>query len=385
MTGQAGQRSTLRKPDQALERSEERFRLLVESVIDYAIFMLDPSGIVQTWNAGAERLKGYREDEIVGQHYSVFYPEESRQAGLPERLLATARAEGHALYTGWRVRKDGTRFWADVAITALYDDHGKHTGYAKVTRDRTEAHDIQEAREEALAERKRAVERLQELNRWHRDFIGSVVHDLQTPVTSVTAFTEMLLDDNLDEADRRESLERILSNARSLQELINNLRTYTRLDAGRVELRPAAVPLRRFVAGLTADMRPTFGARHVEIDVDDARVWADPHGLERILRNLLSNAARHTPSRAGLHVRARLDGDHVRVDVRDEGAGIPPELRDRIFDRFESGTTGGTGLGLSIAKQYVELHGGVIGVDSEVGKGSTFWFTLPRAQPDPAG
>lgn len=362
-----------------LGRSEERFRLLVESVVDYAIFMLDPDGIIRSWNVGAERLKGYRQDEIVGRHYSTFYTPESRAAGLPDQLLRTAREQGRVEHSGWRVRKDGSRFWANVVITALYD-HGTHTGFAKVTRDMTDAHLAEEARRRALEEREQDVTRLRELDQWRVEFIGSIVHDLQSPVTAIAGFAQLLLapEDGDDEATRHQFLEQIASNARSLQELIDNLRTHTRLTERRVELAREPVDVAPFLHRLVEDMAPVLDDRPVTIEADDVEVSADPRALERALRNLLSNAVRHTPPGTSIHVRVRAREDAVHVEVEDDGPGIPPELMDGVFERYRSGATGGTGLGLSIAKQLVELHGGAISAHRGAAGGAAIRFTLPH-------
>jgi PAS domain S-box-containing protein len=353
--------------------------LLVESVADYAIFMLDPNGIVESWNVGAQRLKGYLESEIVGQHYSTFYTGEARDEGVPDRLLSDALRYGRAQTQGWRVRKDGTRFWAQVVITALFDESGEHTGFAKVTRDMTEARAIEVAREQALADQRLAVARLEELDAWRRDFITSVVHDLQNPVMAITGFAELLRDASSGtDAGAGEYVERVLSNARSLQELIDNLRGSTLLEQGRVELQLGRVDLRTFMLDLAADLLPLLGDNDLEIEVDDLVVRADPHALDRVLRNLLTNAVSHTPAGTSIRVRARASDLGVVIEVQDDGEGIPEELYTTLFERFErhSGSIG-SGLGLSIAREYVELHGGTIGVDSVPGEGTTFRFTLP--------
>jgi PAS domain S-box-containing protein len=370
------------RDDATLRQSEQRFRLLVDSVVDYAIYILDPEGIVESWNAGAERLKGYREDEIVGRHYSTFYTEDQRAARLPDRLLAQAREQGRVEHRGWRVRKDGSRFWADVVLTALRDEAGRLTGFAKVTRDRTDAHLAEEARERALEERGQVVERLQELDRWRTDFISSIVHDLQTPVISIHGFAELILAEDGEVAEHREFAEQIRSNARSLQDLIDNLRAHTRLAGRRVDLHREPIDVREFVERLVGDLTPVFDQRPVTADIDELEVTADPQGLERILRNLLGNAARHTAPHTPIHVRARPDAKGTLFEIVDEGDGIPAELVSRIFERFERGDRGGTGLGLSIAKQYVELHGGEISLHSTPGGGTTVRFVLPAADED---
>ncbi len=361
-----------------LLQSEERFRLLIDSVVDYAIFILDADGTIVSWNAGAERLKGYTEPEIIGRSSSVFYPPEAREAGEPGEFLAEAVAQGRAARTGWRVRKDGSRFWADVVVTALFDADGRHTGFAKVTRDTTETHLAAEATSRALEEQQQAVLRLKELESWRTRFIGSVAHDLQTPVIAVDGFAS-LLELDLADQDQLELVQRIRSNVRSLQELIDNLRTATFFDQDRIGLDLQDVALEPMIRRIVDDMAPVLGNRSVELQVQDIELSADPHALERILRNLLGNVARHTPEDVEVFVRTRRRGDKVVVEVEDCGHGIPAELLPSIFDRYSSGSTGGTGLGLAIAHRYVELHGGTITARSQPGQGAVFRVTLPVA------
>ncbi|MFA9446867.1 ATP-binding protein [Egicoccus sp. AB-alg6-2] len=363
----------------ALRRSEERFQLFVESVTDHAIYLLGPTGLVESWNVGAQRLHGHLPDDVLGSHDAVFHAGDQLDADLPAHLLKTALAEGRAEHSGWRVRKDGSTFWADVVTTPLFDDAGEHSGFAQVVRDVTQGHQSAASRERLLEERGQALTRLEELDRWRRDFINTVVHDLQTPIIGISGFLDLLAAGDLPDDMKDDIHQRLRSNARTLQELISNLSSYTRLSEGCVVLRPARVPLATFVGRLLSDMTPVFGNRNVTCKVDDLVVEADPHGLERILRNLLGNAARHTPEGTAIAVCAEVDGDHVVVEVNDDGPGIPAELLARVFDRFERGDRGGTGLGLSIARQFVEMHGGRLTADSPRGAGATFRFTLPRA------
>ncbi|MDX1659240.1 MAG: PAS domain-containing sensor histidine kinase [Nitriliruptorales bacterium] len=364
-----------------LDRSDERFRLLVESVVDYAIFMLDTDGYIQSWNRGAERLKGYTEDEIIGQHYSVFYPEEYREQRLPERLLREAREQGRTDHRGWRVKKDGSRFWAHVVITALREN-GELTGFAKVTRDMTAAHEAREERERALERQREALEQLEEMDEWRRDFISSITHDLRSPVLSILGFVRLLREGDAEEEEREAFYERIEANAESLETLIDHLRTHALLEAGQITIDPRPVPLDGIVQRVVADMAPVLSENPTQVEIDDIEVSADLAGLERILRNLLSNAARHTPSGGQITIRTddgQVPNGMVRIEVEDEGEGIPPDRLEAVFDRFERTETGGSGLGLAIVQQYIDLHGGDVGADSTPGEGTTIWFTLPMA------
>jgi PAS domain S-box-containing protein len=363
----------------ALERSEERFRLLVDSVVDYAIFLLDLDGRVVSWNTGAERLKGYRADEIVGRHYSLFYPDEYRAVDLPARLLRQARDEGRAEHRGWRVRRDGSRFWADVVITALRDDDGTLTGFAKVTRDMTAAHLAEEARERAVEDQQRALERLEELDRWRRDFLGSVIHDLQSPIVVIRGFIELLRDGRIPATALDDLTERVLSNTRSLQELIDNLRAYSRLDEPEVELHLEPLDLAPLVADLLADLAPLLADRPVSLETDgEVVVPGDRHAIERVLRNLVVNAVRHTRDGAAITIRVQATPHAGVVEVEDAGDGIDEGLLPRLFDRFAVGPGGGVGLGLSIVRHFVELHGGEVTARSSPGAGTVFHVELPR-------
>ena len=364
---------------QALAQSEERFRLLVDSVMDYAIFMLDPDGMVESWNAGAQRLKGYTEAEIVGRHYSTFYTEADRRDRLPDQLLATAKREGRVEISGWRIRKDGTQFWANVVITALWHGDGTLAGFAKVTRDMTDQHRNREAREKLLAQQQEAVERLEHLDTWRKDFIAAVAHDLRNPVSSIIGFAELAQDGHLqDPTEVQRVMGRILSNAYSLDALIDHLRTDAMLEAGAVTLRQEPIDLRPLVEGVIADMHPFLEGHEIELDIEDTNVLVDRSGLERILRNLVGNAARHNPGGVQITVTGGVRDGALEVVVADTGEGIRGDQLGRVFERFERGGGGGSGLGLSIVKQYVELHGGEVWVTSQVGAGSRFGFRIPQ-------
>lgn len=360
-----------------LRRSEQNFRLLVESVREYAIFMLDPRGQVESWNVGAHRLKGYHEHEILGEHYSIFYPPQQRAAGLPDRLLTTARQEGQATHRGWRIRKDGSKFWADVVITSLFDHEGQLVGFAKVTRDNTDQHRAEQAREQALRDQARAVEQLEELDRWRVDFVRGIAHDLESPLVAITGFAQLLLDDTDTDGEARQWLGHIHSNAGALREMIDNLRSHAPLTEPVARLEIVDVDLAEHIHQLVADMAPVVENRPVHVEVADTTVRADPAALNRVLRNLLTNAARHTPSATPLEVAARPEVSQVVIEVTDHGPGIPPELLPTVFERFARGATGGTGLGLAIAKEYVERQGGTISAHSSPGQGTTIRFTLP--------
>ncbi|MEA2316146.1 MAG: hypothetical protein QOD44_335 [Solirubrobacteraceae bacterium] len=354
-----------------------QFRRLVASVRDYAVFMLDPGGYITTWNAGAENIKGYTADEIIGRHFSTFYTAEDRLRAHPAEELEIASREGRFEEEGWRLRKDGGRFWASVTITAVRNEHGVLLGFAKVTRDLT-------VRREAELELHRAQDRLQRSNAELERFAAVSAHDLREPLSTVAAFAD-LLDQREGEGlttGGREMLAHIAGSVSRMQTLVEDLLSYATLrDAPAPAPVDLAASARRVVAALHAAIEDR-GAT-VEVDVPPgAEVVVDPSGIDMLLQNLLSNAIKFGDAeRPRVSLGASRDGGRWRVTVTDNGAGIPPEDQERIFTAFErlpgSGAVPGTGLGLAICSRVVEESGGEIGVDSTPGHGSTFWFALP--------
>ncbi|MEX0836267.1 MAG: PAS domain-containing sensor histidine kinase [Nitriliruptor sp.] len=377
-----------RVPDSSRTDAASISQLLIDSVTDYAIFVLDPQGHVRTWNLGAERLKGYLPTEIIGQHFSRFYTDESKAAGLPDELLDRARTEGAVQHSGWRVRRDGTTFWGDVTITALRDDDGHLVGFAKVTRDRTEMHAHEEALARSLERERDAAAELAELDRTRSRFLAAVVHDLSTPITVVRSCLQLLTHITAENADP--DLDEVLGNARrnaaDLEQLRGQLQEFARLEGGSVSLSLEPVTLAE-VAGQVAADADAVGVGLVEVTIEpDLCVEADRLALHRILTNLVNNAIRHgaqgRPVRILSAPAARTD--QVAVGVQDEGPGIAPAAQRRVFDEFWSGRGGsrpgdGLGLGLNIVQGYVHEHGGQVWIDSDEGEGATFWFTLERA------
>ena len=358
----------------------EQFRRLVLGVRDYAIFLLEPGGQVASWNAGAEQLKGYEAEEIIGRHFSVFYTQEDRDRNHPGHELEIAAADGRYEEEGWRVRKDGSRFWANVTITSLHDDAGDLVGFAKITRDLTVRREAEEAQRLATEELGRVNE---ELDR----FASVAAHDLNDPLRTVSGFAELLAHEELSPT-AREYVEHIRAISERMSRLLTGLLDFARSgqtpdDAQSVAVEPA---VRRVVEGL----RSSIVERAAEIVVDvpaEAEVCAAPGDVELILQNLIANGLKFgAPETPTVRIGASREGDGWRVTVGDDGVGIAPEDRGRIFAPFERAhaklSRGGTGLGLAICERLVQRHGGSIGVESEPGQGSTFWVLLPA--PDPA-
>ena len=357
-----------------------QFRLLVASVRDYAIFMLDPGGHIKTWNAGAEALKGYSEAEILGRHFSVFYTESDRERDHPAEELEIAARVGRFEEEGWRVRKDGTMFWANVLITALRNEHGVLVGFAKVTRDLTE-------RRATELQLRHTADELQRANAELAHFASLAAHDLVEPLHTMHGMADLLerrYADRLD-GDARRFLGMIGEEAVRLRALVDGLLEYAR--AGKRELVKRPVALGEVVDEVVEGLRARIKELDATVMCDrDAlpTVAADRALLGSIVQNLLANALKFGGATPRVDVTAEPEDDGSwRIVVADIGIGIAPVEQERIFDLFHRlhprDAYGGTGLGLALTQRLVDRHGGRIGVDSRPGEGSRFWFTLPSA------
>ena len=350
--------------DQRADRKRyvDFFEILVSQVEEYAIVRLDPDGIIESWNAGAERLVGYSAEDVLGRHFSLLHPDEYIGQRTAERLLEQAREHGQAQHQGWRVRKDGSRFWGEVSINALHDDRGALVGYAKVTRDTTESKRLELARD---------------------SFFASLSHDLRTPLNSIQGFVEMI--PIVDEERRGEFIDRVQSNVGRLTMLIDNLLDHARLRAGAVPLSPEILYAPGVAAACVRDLAPLLGTHDVQISRSDLTVFADQQALGRVLANLLVNAARYSPAGTPIEIRFERYAEVGRIIVSDQGRGIAKEDLETIFDEFERGSLaepdGGTGLGLSSVRQLVTLQGGHVSIDSEPGLGTTVTVELPLGPP----
>jgi PAS domain S-box-containing protein len=366
--------------EQARLQDAARFRTIIDSIRDYAIFALEKSGHVATWNPGAERIKGYTADEIIGKHFSVFYPAESVASGYCERELALALERGQFEDEGWRVRKDGSQFWANVLITPLYAPDGTHLGYSKVTRDLTERRKWEEDRLK-LAQANEAV-------RLRDEFLFVASHELRTPLMALQLQLDMLLGQR-DAFDEKLAvkLDRASRNAERLAELMATLLDVGRIASGSLSLSRDEVDLSSLVADsierLTESAQAAKCEMVAEIEPGIIGRW-DSLRISQVITNLLANAYKYAGGYR-VYVTVRRDGDTAVVTVRDHGPGIAPEHRVRIFDRFEraaSPTLGGLGLGLYVAHQIVSAHGGTIGVTGADGGGARFEIRLPLNKPE---
>jgi len=375
-----------RRAQQALLESEERFRLMVESVQDYAIFMLDADGHVATWNLGAERMKGYRADEIIGRHFRTFYTEDAKAIRHPEHELEIAVREGRYEEEGWRVRKDGSLFWANVVITALSDHDGKHFGFAKVTRDMTDRRRAQVEQERAAAHLEITAAELAEANKGLQtaaerieEFVAVTAHELQSPVSAITGAADILLEywDQLDPAERRDTLGHISRGGLRIRRLLNDLLTASRLDAGAFELKPETVELEGAVKEALAEAV----AAGVTVAVDPGiSVRADRVRVVQVVTNLVSNAVKY--GRPPVVVEATTVPDGVEIRVRDHGKGLSAELAPAVFEKFVRGSgvgNRGTGLGLFIVRELARRQGGEAWYEPNPAGGACFAVRFPAA------
>ena len=364
------------------------FQSVLEVVKDYAILIMDAQGIIKTWNAGAEIMKGYRAEEIIGQSFSRFYPQADIEAGKPRMLLNEAARAGRVVDEGWRVRKDGSHFWAYVVITALYNEAGIVNGYAKITSDMTERKQTADELRDALQRIEQANKRLEELDQLKSLSISVASHELRSPLTAIKGYIDNLLEGVAGPLPEQVThyLTRIGYNTDRVIRLTNMLLDLSRIEAGEMPLDLHAVSIAQVVTDVLRDFEPTAKSKAITIqasDLIDVPVRADRHRLEQVLHNLVHNALKFTPKRGDIVVQSRLSADEeVTITVADTGCGIPPGHQEKVFLKFHrapSTVQEGAGLGLAITKRLVELHGGRIWVESEPGRGSKFSFTLPVA------
>lgn len=369
-----------KQAEDALRHSEERFRLMMESVVDYAILMLDGKGHVVSWNAGAERIKGYYAEEILGKHFSLFYSREDIECGKPQHELEVAAANGRLEDEGWRVRKDGSKFWANVLITALRDDAGTLRGFAKVTRDMTQ----QKLATDALEQAKEAAERS---NKFKDQFLSTMSHELRTPLNAVLGFSDLLGEERYGPLNERQLryVTHIHTGGQHLLRLINDILDLSKIEAGRLELAIENVPVERCIREVLDAVRPLAEKKSQTLSYEvepTLAVRADSTRLKQVLINLVGNAIKFTPDGGCIKLGGHLVDGKVRLEVNDNGPGIPPEEKKRIFEAFhrlrQAGKAQeGTGLGLAITQRLVELHGAELGLESQLGQGSCFYFSLP--------
>jgi PAS domain S-box-containing protein len=378
----------LRRIEDNLRRSEERFRLLVDGVKDYAILMLDPKGCVGSWNAGAQRIKGYEAHEIIGQHFSRFYPKEDAARGKPERELEVALAEGRFEEEGLRLRKDGSQFWANVVITPLRDAHGNLYGFGKVTRDVTDRRRADEALQHLNSDLKKQTSQLETANKELEAFSYSVSHDLRAPLRHIDGYVARLVKNSADKLDdrSRRCLKIISDAAREMGQLIDDLLLFSRI--GQVEMVQTMVDLGKLVEEVTATVRPPESDRKISWKHGPLPIIpGDPALLKQVFVNLLSNAVKYTRPRNPACIETGVAGEpngEVVLFVRDNGVGFEMEYVNKLFGVFQrlhrADEFEGTGIGLANVRRIVQRHGGRTWAEGQVDNGATFYFSLPTTR-----
>lgn len=371
--------------------NEQQFRMLVQGVTDYAIYLLDPSGNITNWNPGGERIKGYRSDEIVGQHFSRFYTAEDRATGEPQRGLAIAARDGRYEQEGWRIRKDGTRFWANAIIDAIHDPEGTLIGFAKVTRDLTakkEAEDALKQTQAALAQSQK-MEAVGQLT-------GGVAHDFNNLLTVITNALDLLARPSRDEAQKRRVIDSALRAADRGAKLTQQLLAFSR----RQPLLPGIYNINSLIGGFEAVLRRACPEPiEFELNLSAGPLAANIDGpqFETALLNLVVNSRDALPQSGKLHIATGLEsidraharvmsdiapGNYVSIAVTDSGEGMPPDVVARACEPFfttkEVGK--GSGLGLSQVYGFVMQSGGHVAIDSAPGAGTTVTIYLPAAK-----
>jgi PAS domain S-box-containing protein len=353
-----------------LKASEERYYNMVDEVEDYSILLLDKDGLIQNWNKGAKKIKGYTSEEAIGKSFSLFYPEEVRKKKIPEKQLTTAIKTGKAVDEGWRVRKDGTMFWAFVVLTALHDEHGNIIGFSKVTRD--------------LSALKDAEEKLLSVNKELEAFSYSVSHDLRAPLRAVNGYAQMLHEDynhKLDD-DGRRIIDTIKYNATKMGTLIDDLLSFSRL--GRKELQRTDINMNELVEGVLIDMNKVSPCK-AEIKIDKLhRVKADYGLLHQVVYNLISNAVKYSSKREHplVEISSEENDQEIIYTIKDNGAGFDMKYVNKLFGVFQRLHTQdefeGTGVGLAIVQRIIAKHGGRIWAEARVNQGATFKFSLQK-------
>jgi PAS domain S-box-containing protein len=370
----------------ALQESEERLRLMVDSVTDYAIIMLDPTGRIASWNQGAERLKGYRANEIVGQHFSVFYTPEDRAAGKPQDGIKRAITKGHSEDEGWRVRKDGSRYWANAVISAVRDSKNQLRGFSKVTRDMTERKRSEEQVQELNQDLLHQTQQLTAANQELEAFSYSVSHDLRTPLRAIDGFSKEILENeiqNLTELGKKD-LQRIRSATQRMAQLIDDLLSLSRVT--REEIIWDTVDLGEMAQAIAAELHANDPGRLVEFRAEPNLIaHGDPRHLRIALENLIGNAWKFTlgQSRAVIEFGKTQKNGVPVFFLRDNGIGFSMAYVDKLFGVFQrlhdDKAFPGTGIGLALVQRIIRRHGGEIWAEAKENQGALFQFSLPES------
>lgn len=367
------------------------FRLLTSSLQDYAIFMLDPEGRVITWNDAARRVKGYSADEIMGQHFSIFYEDVEVRAGKPAWELVVAARDGRFEDEGWRLRRDGTKFWANVVITALRDEQNRLRGFGKVTRDMTEKKlyeerlaDQQSRRAEQLRQH---AQRMAQLEKIKRDFLNLASHELRGPLSVLRGYISMVEDGTLTAEQFVQFVPLLSAKLRQIDLLVMQMLDTARLENAKLALEHEAFDVGEIASRVVSTFRPLAGEGHrLDVVLPDGPVQliGDREKIEMVLSNLVDNAIKYSPAGGAVTCLVTATPDRVFVSVQDEGLGIARTDFGQLFTPFgrivtaENAHIGGTGLGLYLSREIVRQLGGDILVESTLARGSRFTVALPQ-------
>jgi PAS domain S-box-containing protein len=368
----------------------ERYKMLVENVQDYAIFFMDPEGYIQTWNKGAEKNKGYTHDEIVGKHFSLFYSEQDNLDNKPARELEIAKRVGRVEDEDWRIRKDGSKFWANVVITALYDDEGTLQGFAKVTRNLTERKENEDRLKNANVILQEKQKELKRLNESKDDFISLASHQLRTPATAIKQLLGLIIEGF--EGQVPENLLKIVqrtydSNERQIA-IVNSLLKVAQIDSGKVVLHLETTDVNEIVSSLVKQYDGVIKGRGqtITLHLQDAPVYGyiDEEYYRMAVENILDNASKYTEDGGKLYISSSVVDDQATITITDTGVGITPENIATLFEKFNripndlSHKVPGSGLGLYWAQKVIDLHHGTIKVESTPNVGTTFVISVSR-------
>ena len=377
----------LEQRNETLRKSEERYHKMIAEIEDYAIILLDTNGNIQNWNTGAEKIKGYKAEEIIGKNFRIFYLPQDRDNKLPEKLLERVIREGKSAYEGWRVRKDGSTFWGSIVVTALHDDNGEVIGLSKVTRDLTEKKKAEDKMREYLAE-------LENRNSELEQFAYIASHDLQEPMRKIQTFTEVIERNLDDEVIVKRYFEKINTSARRMVELITSVLNYSRLSKER-DLREDA-DLNEVLAGIESDFELPIREKNAKIVYNGLPVLkAHPLQMHQLFSNLISNALKFSSGSPVITISSQkiakegmksspvvLTADqYLEIVVKDNGIGFEQEYENLIFSMFQRlhprQEYAGTGIGLAICKKIMENHKGFMRAEGEPRKGSSFYLYFP--------
>jgi PAS domain S-box-containing protein len=363
--------------EDALAQAEERLRLLIDGVVDYAIFMLDREGMVTRWNTGAEKINGYKAEEVIGKHFSRFYVPEDVEAGKPWEELAAARNAGRFESEGWRIRKNGERFWARAVVSALYDADDHLRGFAEVTQDLSE---------------KRHTQALERAAKNVDEFIAVLAHELRNPLAPIETALQVIANTAPAAPEREEMLKIIGRQSAQLRRVVNEMLDVSRITAGELSISRSRIELSEIVRHGVETAAPAIDAAKHRLELDFAPsplyIDGDPYRLAQVAANLLNNAARYTPQGGTIRLSTRAELGFAVLKVADSGRGIAPQWIGRIFDMFvhhrsASEPAGGLGVGLALSRRIAELHGGSLTAASAgEHKGSEFTLRIPLRASD---